>query len=240
MRHKSAFVHGSKSRRVECKKTGFSEKKIDNEENSFLNVLSNVEARSQEENANKEQRQDYLHKASVCLQSVSQKDSMEKSSLASASDLAKKAVSSKIASGYSAQDPGPQQWKSLLIGECIPDEMFYHSTSGRGNVVLATWRADESSRSAGKEKDENQIADWFGTLLSGPLWVPVGVDKVTSQLRPPLPNIPSRLCAGQDVKGSLNGTQLVSNFVTEQSDLRATSFAYLSQPLQGKQKSTKN
>ncbi len=53
--------------------------------------------------------------------------------------------------------------------------------------------------------------------MDGPLWLSVGTDKVTGQLRPPVDNILARITGSSDVRGPAGTmTQVVNNFVTVQ------------------------
>ena len=131
-----------------------------------------------------------------------------------AATSARRALDSKTASGYLSEAPSSQQWKSLLVGSCIPDKRPNYSTSSRGNIMLAAWNAYDTSKCAASKSEQESTTDWFGLTPIGPLWVCIGVDSTTGQLRPPLPNIHSRLCAGDEVKYSSSSNQIVNNFVT--------------------------
>ena len=70
------------------------------------------------------------------------------------------------------------------------------------------------SRSATSVREKESSLYWFGSALTGPLWVCIDVDTTTGQLRPTFPNIHSRMCAGEDSKYSLYSNQIFNYFVT--------------------------
>jgi len=60
--------------------------------------------------------------------------------------------------------------------------------------------------------------------VSGPLWLPIGVDKRTGQMRPPIANLPARLHSGEGIGGTPGTlTQVVNNFVSVQGNFRPES-----------------
>lgn len=123
--------------------------------------------------------------------------------------------------------PGQQQLRPLRFGLYYPDSRMNCVTSQRGNSVIAAWSAYESSRFFLNRNDQDQ--DWFGSKVDGPLWLSMGVDKVTGRLRPPVANIPARLTGSKDLRGATGtATQVVNNFVTVQSEwFTAASFSSL-------------
>jgi len=94
-----------------------------------------------------------------------------------------------------------------------PSSRSNNSTSERGNTVLAAWKSYDTNRNyfGGQQSEE----DWFGSAVNGMLWLSLGVDKRTGQLRPPVANIKSRILGGNDVQQNRNAPlQVVNNFVT--------------------------
>jgi len=123
----------------------------------------------------------------------------------------------------SETDDSDQTERFIPNGQNITTDLQYaplsrmnNATSERGNAVLSAWRNYEFSRSGTTVQEDGQ--EWFGSKIDGPLWLALGVDKTTGQLRPPVANIPERLHAGTDFRrGPGVQTQVVNNFVTIQS-----------------------
>ncbi len=103
----------------------------------------------------------------------------------------------------------------MVGGLYYSDSRVNAVTSLRGNAVLAAWRAYDENRIY--EENGNEVHDWFGRKVDGPLGLCMSVDKTTGQLRSPVANINARITGGSDIRGSLAiVTQVVNNFVTVQ------------------------